>query len=169
MRRPIFAAAALCLLSAAPGAAQTNHVPGSTGTDLRNQRTAYVSRVREALDGLTSEWRQAWDDDAAAELAALYERDALLLVSGGREMKGRELIRDYAAEHLPAVGQVSLTRVDFGTSGDIAYEVGLISYLLADEAGTPVVGNYVLLFRRGYDDEWRIRSLVLSTDPVYPF
>lgn len=169
MRRPLLAAVLLLPLLAAPAAAQSNHVPGSTGNDLRNQRTAYVSRVRETLDGLTSAWRDAWNRDDAAAMAELYAADALLLVSGGREMRGRDLIRDHAAESLPGVADVSLTRVDFGTSGDMAYEVGLISYLLADEAEAPVMGNYVLLFHRGYDDRWRIRSLVLSTDPGRPF
>jgi uncharacterized protein (TIGR02246 family) len=164
--RILAAAALLAVAAALPAAAQGRNVPGATGTDPMGDLGTYKSGVRNAVDAMLASWRQAWDADDVGGLARLYTRDAVLLTSTGEPVRSRDAIRERLASVLPQLGSVQTLRVDFGTSGEMAYVSGQMLYEVASGAGTaPAVrtGTFVVVAERQWDDTWQIQSQTIAT------
>ena len=168
MKPPVrlLAAALLVAATALPAAAQGRNVPGATGTDPMGDLGSYKTTVRNEVDAMLAQWRQAWDSDDVKGLAGMYTRDAVLLTSVGEPVRSRDAIRDRLADVLPKVGTVQTLRVDFGTSGEIAYVSGQVLYeVRADPGAAPAMrtGTFVVVAERQWDDTWQIQSQTIAT------
>jgi ketosteroid isomerase-like protein len=118
---------------------------------------------------LIGTYKRAWDRHNAEAAAALYTRDGRVVMEG-QEAQTRTLVQQRLAEVLPHAGPLHFSVMDFGTSGEMAFVSGQMSYAAGDQPGQSV--EYVLVALRGRGDEWQIRSLVLmpaaTTAPAAP-
>jgi uncharacterized protein (TIGR02246 family) len=159
--RPL-ALAALAVALAAPAARAQTLFGLIPDENPANSSSAYALRVKQEVTALIGGFKRGWDRDDPEAAAALYTRDARL-VAHGQEAQSRTGIQQRLAQLLPAAGQLPFSVMDFGTSGEMAFVSGQMSWAAGDEPGQSL--DSVLVARRGRGDEWLIRTLVLTPPP----
>lgn len=168
MRLAVLLAAAVpaaLALSAAPA-----HAQGSDPVTFRPGRGtmgAYQARVRNEVDGVKQRWAQAWESDDARALTELYTRDAVVVRPGGEAVRTPGEIRAAFERELPVATNLQTKPVSFHTSGDLAYEVGTMTYVVERPGATAELRStvYFLVFQRQGDSSWKIQSQ-MTGDPV---
>ncbi|MDB4949699.1 MAG: hypothetical protein JWM27_2348 [Gemmatimonadetes bacterium] len=160
--------AAACLALAATGAgAQGRNVPGTVHSDVTGELSDYRKEVRQHADEIIGQWRDAWGNRDAGVLAALYARDAVLVPLAGQPLHGQREIRAGLPAVLGRAGPISTTRLDFGTSGDLAYDVEQFTFAVEEAGRTTAVhtGILVNVLKRRWDGRWEIQSQSLALSP----
>ena len=133
------------------------------GTTYAQVVARLEERVRPAsveLNAVRAAFVDALNDRDAVRLAALYTRDALVVLSDGRMLHGAHEIGAHfeRASASSAAGTLTLTPARFDTSGEVRSETGTtVETSRTDSAGsTAVTGAYVVIYSRQADGEWRI-------------
>jgi uncharacterized protein (TIGR02246 family) len=90
-----------------------------------------------------------------ARLASLYTSDAIALPPDGRDVRGRENIKEMWGTIAQQIGlkDVRLNTLDLEIAGDTAYEVGEGVLTLA--GGGSAVVNFVVVWKK-VDGRWRL-------------
>lgn len=93
-------------------------------------------------------------------LAAMVTEDAILMVPGYPDVRGRTAIQE-AAQQMFASTQIIDFKVEqreIQVLADSAYELAWYSETLRgrDGSSTPVRGRYLIVWKRGTDGNWRI-------------
>lgn len=118
-----------------------------------------VAQVRQAIEDVNAKFSDFVRQGDAAGIASLYTEDAVLLAPNRDMVRGREAI-EKAMKGVLDMGakDLSLTTVDVGGSGDIAYEVGRYVMTLqpADHQSIQDVGKYVVVWKKGDDGQWQL-------------
>ena len=118
-------------------------VPTSHGEELPSVTLPpELARVLE-------DYRQAWETNDRAALAALFTDDGMALPSGRPPARGAAAIRNVYANL--AGSPLALRAFAYSTSGDMAYVLGAF----AGAPDQPDIGKFVLVLRR-HDGRWRI-------------
>ena len=156
--RPLALAALAISLSASTARAQTGLFGLIPSENPANAPNAYALRVKQEVTGLIGSYKREWDRDNAEAAAALYTRDGRIVIEG-EDAQSRDLVRQRLAQLLPGAGPLNFSVMDFDTSGEMAFVSGQMSYGQGDQPATSM--EYVLVARRGRNDQWLIRSLVL--------
>lgn len=171
MNRGMFGATALSILvGVQPALAQA--MPGGHPRDheLRHlqRRAEYRAEVLNELNDMMDDWREAWLSDEVKRIAEFYTEDAV--VSPPDEAptaRGRDAVRAYLAELLPAAGRIETNWGDLAAGDQLAYAMGNFSYRLTEDGASPaghrVEGTFVAVFRRE-GGHWLIRSQLFDTD-----
>ena len=164
LRTPPFAAALLALaaLSAAPAAAQGRDPVTFRGTTGNG---AYLAQVRNAVEGMRQRWLAAWQSDDARALGTLVADDAIFVFGDEPARMGRAEIEADLARRLPAVTQLHQRALHFSTSGDMAYEIGSLSFLAqapGRDGQYAHEGTYSTILRRRNDGSWQVLSFVTA-------
>ncbi len=103
----------------------------------------------------------------AAGMAELYIEDAALLPPGSPRLEGRDAIREYWQGMMDAgIAELSLTTLEVEEAGDTAIEVGAVKATAPGEGGArdPVAGKYIVAWKRGGDDTWRLHRDIWNFD-----
>jgi uncharacterized protein (TIGR02246 family) len=160
-------AAVSVLLLANAASAQGRTVPGAQTADSREELSAYNKDVLRHADEIIAQWRDAWGNRDAGVLATLYTRDAVLIPLTGQPLKGQAAIRRGLPSVLSKAGPITTTRLDFGTSGEVAYDVEQFTYGVEENgvAGPVHTGIAVIIFKRHWDGHWAIQSQTLALLP----
>lgn len=156
-------AIASMLAGAAPAAAQ---LPGGDRGSISGQLATYHARVQEEARRTAAEIERAWNGDDARALAALYVKDAVLVLRDGTVIRTQAAIARTFAERLPKLGRISFTVDDFDTSGDVAFISGTVTYECPQPAGgiAQYSGSYSMLLRRVWIGTWHVESETLGVD-----
>ncbi|HET6763781.1 MAG TPA: hypothetical protein VFH27_08910, partial [Longimicrobiaceae bacterium] len=103
----------------------------------------------------------------AGVLATLYARDGVLVPLTGQPLKGQAAILRGLPAVLAKVGPITTARLDFGTSGEMAYDVEQFTYGVEENgvAGPVHTGIAVIIFKRHWDGHWVIQSQTLALLP----
>ena len=157
LHKPLALAALAVSLTAGAARAQTLYglIPAENPA---NAPSAYQARVRQEVTSLIGSYKRAWDRHNAQAAAALYTRDGRVMMEG-QDAQTRALVEQRLADVLPHAGPLHFSVMDFGTSGEMAFVSGQMSYAAGDQPGQSM--EYVLVALRSRGDEWQIRSLVL--------
>jgi ketosteroid isomerase-like protein len=85
----------------------------------------------------------------------------------GEAIRTPRAIKDAFARDLPTTANLQTKPVDFATSGDLAYEVGTMTYVVERPGSAAEMKSavYVMVMERQWDASWKIQSQMLS-DPV---
>lgn len=154
-------------LYAAPARAQGNprdfDRPGPAA-----ERAMYYAQVRFEVNQVLIRWQRAWEEDDAATLAKLYAEEASYLPSGLAPAQTRPAIRDHFSTFLRAVGGVQVQMIDFGTSGDLAYVTGRVSYQNQSGNSQQSVRTDLLVLRRRLNGDWQIHTHLTRDEPAAP-
>jgi len=157
------ASSLICAASAAAQGNPSDFGRAGPGTD----RQMYFAQVRKQVNDMLIRWQHAWERDDAAELARLYAEEASYLPPASSPVLTRGSIRDYFANFLGTVGDMQVRMMDFGTSGDLAYATGRLSYQLQTRPGEnkQLVRTDLLVLRRRPNGEWQIQTHLSREDP----
>lgn len=131
------------------------------------ERQMYFAQVRRQVNDLLIRWQLAWERGDAAELARLYADEASYLPPASSPIPTRGAIREYFANFLGTVGDTQVRMMDFGTSGDLAYATGRVSYQLQTKSGDnqQLIRTDLLVLRRRPNGEWQIQTHLSREDP----
>jgi uncharacterized protein (TIGR02246 family) len=143
-------------------------VPG-----IAQQKDMVDPQLREALVAYNKKEDEAWNNNDAVALAALYTEDAILVNDTG-PIYGREAIEKHYADvfkqvhfsnHIETGDQYSPHII--GTAGNEAWTGGEWTTTLKGQNFGPVdaKGNWVEIYRREGDD-WKIRLDIWNVTPA---
>lgn len=108
-------------------------------------------------------------DDAA--VAAHYAEDAAVLPPDVARVDGRAGIQSFWKGAIDAgLADLTLKAVEVHGSGDLAFEVGEVSYSTPDNAGarSTANGKYIVVWKKGADGVWRLYRDIWNANPVLP-
>ena len=107
------------------------------------------------IAAVNREFEAAARNGDLARLASLYTVDAIALPPDGRDVRGRDNIRQMWGTIAQQIGlkDVKLNTLDLEVAGDTAYEVGEGVLTLA--GGGSAVVNFVVVWKK-VDGTWRL-------------
>jgi uncharacterized protein (TIGR02246 family) len=121
---------------------------------------ARADDVRAAIEAGNAKFMADYAAGDTKALALAYTEDAVMLPPDATRVAGHAAIEalwkswiDGGLKNLT----LKTTEVDFG--GDLAYEVGDFTLQVPVEGGNPTTAtdNYVVVWKRGEDDAWRLK------------
>jgi uncharacterized protein (TIGR02246 family) len=157
---------AAALIAALPCTASARVLPGGHHQHS-SPAGSYAAQVRQRAENISARWKNAWDRRDAAAVAALYAKNGVLIVGNGTTLRGRAAIAEHLRSNLPLAYPVTIEPGEFGTSGDLAFLAGLVSYQTRDAAGNSFAhtGPYAFVLRSEDSDLWEIRLLTIPGPP----
>ena len=123
-----------------------------------------------ALRALIKDWAAAAQAKDAAKFVSVYAEDAVVMMAGAPDIRGIAAIR----EGIPAMMQDPAFALSFeaetvkvARSGDLAYETGTYSMTMTGPDKKPATekGHYVVVWRKGADDTWKVVVDAPISDP----
>ncbi len=120
--------------------------------------------VQAAIDAAWKlHFAAAMKKDATA-IAAIYAKDALYIVPGSSELRGRSAIEEMEVRGLASsdlLGAVHTTHA-LRVVGDSAYELGTVAgpVRVDGKAATQVTYNFMAMWQRQPDGTWLVRYLI---------
>lgn len=129
---------------------------------------AGMSNARGAVEEGNAKFSEAFERGDSAALAALYTQDAIVFPPGGEMVKGRQAIGEFwKATRQSGVKSATLTTVDVGESGDLAYEVGTVLLTIQPEGKEPATASakYVVVWKRQADGSWQLHRDIWNDLP----
>ena len=140
----------VCALVAAMSSAA---YAGSKGKD-EGVREARAAEARAAIEAANAKFSEAFARGDAKALAAMYTPDAIAFPPDSEMIRGNDAIGNFwktTRDH--GVQSATLTTVDVGRSGDVAYEAGKVSLTIHPVGKEPTTAapKYVVVWRRQSD------------------
>lgn len=125
-----------------------------------------ISSVQEAVEEGNRKLGSALERKSYADVAALYTDNAKLLAPDAPIVAGRGAIETFWREAASASGIVGamLKTLDLEVAADTAYEVGEATLTLSAGQGPTV--KYLVVWKRGDDDMWRIHRDIWNAKPA---
>jgi uncharacterized protein (TIGR02246 family) len=130
---------------------------------------AAADDVRQAIEQVNSKIMAAFKAGDAATIASQYTDTAKMLPPDATEVAGREAIEDLWQGWLDdGLKDLTLEAIEVEASGDLAYEIGSFSMQAPAENNTmmPAMGNYVVVWKRGADGNWRLQVDTWNDAPM---
>ena len=152
----------LCALVAA---ISSNAYAGSTGDDEG------VREARAAIEAANTKFSEAFARGDAKTLAAMYTPDAIAFPPDSEMIRGNEAIGNFwKTTRDNGVQSATLTTVDVGRSGDVAYEVGKVSLTIQPVGKEPTMSaaKYVVVWKRQSDGSWKLHRDIWNSLPAKP-
>ena len=150
----------LCALVAAISSAAD---AGSKGKDEG------VREARAAIDAANAKFSEAFARGDAKALAAMYTPDAIAFPPDSEMIRGNEAIGNFwKTTRDTGVQSATLTTVDVGRSGDVAYEVGKVSLTIqpVGKEATTAADKYVVVWKRQSDGSWKLHRDIWNGLPA---
>jgi uncharacterized protein (TIGR02246 family) len=125
--------------------------------------------VRQAIEHTNSQFVEAFKAGDAATIASLYTETGKMLPPDAREIAGRDAIQNEWQSWIDdGLKDLTLEAVEVESSGDLAYEIGSFSIRAPAEndAMTTATGNYVVVWKRGDDGNWRLHVDTWNDTPA---
>jgi uncharacterized protein (TIGR02246 family) len=152
----------LCSLVAAISSAA---YAGSKGEDEG------VREARAAIEAANSKFSEAFARGDAKTLAAMYTPEAIAFPPDSEMIRGNEAIGNFwKTTRDSGVQSATLTTVDVGRSGDVAYEVGTISLTIQPVGKEPETASakFVVVWKRQSDGSWKLHRDIWNSLPPKP-
>lgn len=130
------------------------------------------SKAPEAanIQALNQDFISAWNNKDAGKIAGLLADD-VQFVQGSAHWKGRdEVAQKWVRETLPSLSDLKTSVASSATDEHTAYEAGTFSVDVLPatpaEAHGFGEGNYLLLWKKGADNAWKLSYAQLEDLPV---
>ncbi|HEY3908981.1 MAG TPA: DUF4440 domain-containing protein [Stellaceae bacterium] len=122
------------------------------------------AQTKGTIQQLNDKWDTAFNKGDAAALSAMYAEGAYVLPPGHEMVKGRSQIRDFWAVAVRQLGDAKLTTVDVQRLGrGAAREIGAFSFTTKAQHPQPVVGKYVVVWRK-IGGDWLLATDIWNTN-----
>lgn len=133
---------------------------------LQAQQARFRALILERVNGVISEWQEAWNQDDAEGLARTYSEVGDLILTG-EKVKGRTGIEEYFRGVLPGFGHLSFSLSEFEASGVMA--MMLSTFFFREEVGpnerTERLGECLTVLVEEHGS-WKIRSQLFRLSPT---
>ncbi|WP_426061591.1 YybH family protein [Hymenobacter sp. B1770] len=130
------------------------------------------SKADEAVNiqSLNQEFIGAWNSKDSGKING-YLADDISFVQGSAHWKGKgEVSQKWVNETLPTIGNLKTSVVSSSTDANMAYEAGTFAVdVLPAAPGEPRgfgEGNYIFLWKKGDDKNWKLSYAQLEDLPV---
>ena len=120
---------------------------------------AGVREARAAIEAANARFSEAFARGDASALAAMYTPDAIAFPPGSEMVRGNEAIAGFWKTSRDGGGRgATLTTIDVGRSGDVAYEVGTVSLEVQAEGKEPTTATakYGVVWKRQPYGSWKL-------------
>lgn len=128
-----------------------------------------VHEARAAIEAANAKFSEAYARGDTTALSAMYTSDAIVLPPDSEMIVGREAIGAFwKATRDSGVQSATLTTIDVGTSGDIAYEIGKVSLAVRPPGKelTTAVAKYLVVWKRQADGSWKLHRDIWNSVPA---
>jgi uncharacterized protein (TIGR02246 family) len=126
-----------------------------------------MKSARAAIDQANTRFSEAISRGDAQTIAALYTQDAIVLPERGEMVKGRKAIGEFWKTAMDSgVKSLETTTLEFGSSGDLAHEVGTVQLAIQGQGNAPATASakYVVVWKREADG-WKIHRDIWNDPP----
>ena len=127
--------------------------------------------IEQQIKDADDQYVDAFNRGDLAALVALYAEDALILSPDGPAVRGSEAVKSDVKETLDAGWKnLSLTSIELGSGGDLAYHVGKFGYDVPTSSGEikRVTGTNVDIFKLHEDGTLKIQVNSYNFDEPLP-
>ncbi|GAB3560864.1 hypothetical protein GCM10027578_00230 [Spirosoma luteolum] len=123
-----------------------------------------------SVQSLNQQFIGAWNSKNADQINNMLADD-IDFVQGEAHFKGKgEVSSKWVKETLPTLSSLKTSVLSSGTDSQIAYEAGTFSVDVLPEDGQQVrgygEGNFILLWKKGTDNTWKLSYAQLEDMPV---
>ncbi len=123
--------------------------------------------IEQAIKDTDEQFAAAFNRGDLAALAALHTEDVLELPPNASAVNGRQGVESTAKELYDAGWKnMSLSSVQIGSDGDLAYNTGTFS--VDTPTGEGVTGKFVDIYKRQADGSWKIHVTISNSDTPLP-
>ncbi len=122
------------------------------------------------VEALNQQFIQAWNNKETDKLVGFLDDNVQFLQGESRFTGKSEVAEKWVRATLPTITNLKTSTVSKAVDSQIAYEAGTYSVDVLPEApGEPRglgEGNFVLLWKKGADDSWKLSYAQLEGLPV---
>ncbi len=132
---------------------------------------AKAASPRDEIEAALATFVEAFNKGDAAVVAGHYAMDGALLPPDAARVDGRGNIQKFWKGAIDAgLKDLSLRAIEVQGSGDLAFEVGELSYSAPDKGGgrATASGKYIVVWKKEADGVWRLYRDMWNADPVKP-
>ena len=126
---------------------------------------------RDEIEAALVTFAAAFNKGDAATVAAHYTEDAAVLPPDAARVDGRAGIESFWKGAIDAgLADLTLKAVEVHGSGDLAFEVGEVSYSAPANAGarSTATGKYIVIWKKDTDGAWRLYRDIWNANPATP-
>jgi len=130
---------------------------------------ANAQSPRDDIEAALVTFAAAFNRGDDAGVAAHYAEDGAILPPDSARVDGRANIQAFWKGAIDAgLADLTLKAVEVGGSGDIAFEVGEVSYSAPDKtsARSTATGKYIVVWKKGTDGVWRLYRDIWNANPA---
>ena len=127
-----------------------------------------VVEARAAIEEANTKFSKAFERGDSKALASMYTSDAIAFPPDSEMVRGNEAIGEFwKTTRNSGVTSATLTTLDVGRSGDIAYEVGTVSLTIQPEGKptTTAAAKYVVVWKRHAGGSWKLHRDIWNNLP----
>jgi uncharacterized protein (TIGR02246 family) len=127
-----------------------------------------VREARAAIEEANTQFSKAFEQGDSKTLAEMYTSDAIAFPPDSQMIEGNKAIGEFwKTIRNSGVTSATLTTLDVGRDGDIAYEVGKVSLTIQAEGKQPTkaVAKYVVVWKRQADGSWKLHRDIWNSAP----
>lgn len=133
---------------------------GQSGSGEMEMAMTDVAALRSEIEAVEAKYVEAYNAGDAVALAALYTEDATVQPASGERFVGRSAIEAFRAEEFmeSSARDLTVTTLEVGAAGDLAYEIGTWAVALVTVDGEEVEeeGTYVVVLKRTADGSLKL-------------
>ncbi len=128
--------------------------------------------LEQQIKEIDAEFCEAFNRGDLDALKTMHEDNAMMMAPdrpasvGGSEA----VVQDYREMWDAGWRNISLSSVEIGSDGNLAYHVGKVEFGVPTKKGTTkrVAGKYVDVYRRGEDESWKVHLTCYNLDEPLP-
>ncbi len=123
--------------------------------------------IEQTIKDADKQYADAFNRGDPAAVAALHTEDVLELPPNASAVNGRQGVESSYKEFFDAGWKnLSISSVQFGSDGDLAYNVG--RYSVDGPTDECITGNFVDIYKRQADGSWKIHVTISNSDTPLP-
>ena len=128
--------------------------------------------LEQQIKEIDAEFCEAFNRGDLDALKTMHEDNAMMMAPdkptsvGGSEA----VVQNYREMWDAGWRNISLSSVEIGSDGNLAYHVGKVEFDVPTKNGSPkrVAGKYVDIYRRGDDESWKVHLTCYNLDEPLP-
>jgi uncharacterized protein (TIGR02246 family) len=127
-----------------------------------------AEEARAAIEAANAKFSEAFARGDTPALAVMYTTDAIVFPPDSEMVRGRVAIGEFwKGARDNGVQSATLTTIDVGRSGDVAYETGKVTLKVqpAGKEATTVVEKYLVVWKRQPDGSWQLHRDIWNNLP----
>lgn len=130
---------------------------------------ADAASPRDEIEAALVTFAKAFNEGDDAAVAGHYAVDGAVLPPDAARVDGRANIQKFWKGAIDAgLKDLTLKAIEVEGSGDVAFEVGEVSYSAPDKAGARLTatGKYIVVWKKEADGVWRLYRDIWNANPA---